>query len=211
MDQRAIEKFLDNEWVTNLSPQNPKEIVVDKQLLRATALGYFTEVEITLKTPQLQTESRKPLSLVASRSLANVKSRDRLGTPFQIPSPNSPVGEDLILRNLSLALNIGVQLKEDWIILNSSIFLYNYYSHLFKAQQYSNSIVALYERAVATYQEIFTALSQHVTANRNNVMVLLTLCDGFACMLEQFYYLKKRAPPTGVLASSATNSPSVPK
>ena len=77
MAQRAVERFLDNEWTTNLGPKEP----IDKQLLRATALGFFIEVEITITAPQLQTESKKQASSVVAnaRSLASVKSRDRLG------------------------------------------------------------------------------------------------------------------------------------
>ena len=122
------------------------------------------------------------------------------------------MGEELIIKDVSQALSIGVQLKEDWIIINAATYLYNYYSHLFKPGQYTMGAIPIYERAVTTFQETFTALSQNVVAKRSNVMVLLTLCDGFACMLEQFYYVKKRMPPS-IMANPtppSTAPPSTP-
>jgi hypothetical protein len=92
---------------------SPQKELLDKQLLRATALGYFLEVELIMSTPRIQSESKKPAS-ANTRSLASVKTRDRL------------LGEDLLIRDLGLALAIGVQLKEDWVIINSAIYLYNY-------------------------------------------------------------------------------------
>lgn len=100
--------------------------------------------------------------------------------------------EDAIVKCYLATLAVGLQLKEDWVIMNALIAVHNFHSGAFREGRYLEALPSL--------QECFNAITA-VPPTKENITILIHVCDALACALEQSYHKRKnneRLPsPTG--------------
>ncbi len=111
----------------------------------------------------------------------------------------------MIIKDLLAALNVGMQLNEEWLILNACIYVYNYFLPLFKqgnktrhltvvSEHHVTASISQMEKATASLQECLNAINQRVTPSHTNICLLLSICEALVCLLEQTYNAKKKPP-----------------
>lgn len=184
---------------------------MDKQLLSAQAQIYCIQAEVMLTDRPMTGGESVPPSRLSQRSMSRTISsrqaaRDRSGNNLILiifAKFIRLIDRLDIMKTLLAALAIATQIKEEWLIINIFIYFYNYFSPLFKTPGPSQrDALTTYEKAASVFQECFSALTQNITPNYQNMAVLLNLCDAYASTLEVLCQIKRRNNPMQSTARS---------